>query len=190
MSKKRQRLILVGVFALFFIPVLTAWIMRHNPLLVGTVNKGVLLDPPRAISAQTLKIQRTPYPDAPLLSDSWSVITLTGNVCDDRCSESLYATRQARAGVNQNYDRVRRILVVTEALPEAPLASLTKQHPDLVVVIAPRVWLANFKGEMTPVPDTFVVDPRGFLFITYPQPTQPADLLKDLKRLLRISAVG
>ncbi len=190
MNQRRQRLILVGVFALFFIPVLSAWILRHNPLLVGTVNKGILLETPRAVSAAGLRVQHTPFPDTPLLRETWSLITLAGRICDDACSQNLYATRQARAGVNQNYDRVHRLLVVTQPLDASALSELRAQHPDLTVIVATQGWRQALTAALAHQPDTFVVDPRGFLFMTYPVPTQAADILKDLKRLLKISAVG
>lgn len=190
MNPRRQRLILVGVFALFFLPVLSAWLLRHNPLPVGTVNKGILLETPRAVSAAGLQVQHTPYPETPLLRETWSLITLAGQTCNDACSQTLYATRQARAGVNQNYDRVHRLLVATQPLDASALSELRAQHPDLTVAVATEDWLRAFTATLSPRPDTFVVDPRGFLFMTYPVPTQAADVLKDLKRLLRISAVG
>ena len=190
MSQRRQRLVLVGVFALFFIPVLSAWVLRHNPLLVGTVNQGILLERPRAITAAGLQVQHTPYPDLPLLEETWSVITVAGPACDDVCVKNLYATRQARASINKDYDRVRRLLVVTQSIPTADLEPITAAHPDLTVVVALRNWLEVFTRDISHRPNTFVVDPRGFLFITYPVPTQSADILKDLKRLLKISAVG
>jgi hypothetical protein len=190
MNQRRQRLILVGVFALFFIPVISAWVLRHNPVLFGTVNKGILLETPRVVSALGLQVQHTPYPDTPLLTQTWSVITVAGRTCDTNCNNNLYATRQARAGVNQNYDRVRRILVVTQTLSTQRLELLTRGHPDVTVVVAMPHWLHSLQGDIPHGPDTFVVDPRGFLFMTYPVPTQSADILKDLRRLLKISAVG
>ena len=190
MNQRRQRLILVGVFALFFIPVISAWVLRHNPVLIGTVNKGILLEPPRAVSAAGLQVQHTPYPDVPLLLKTWTVITVAARTCDADCTQNLYATRQARAGINKDYDRVRRILVVTHALPAAELEVLTREHPDLTVLVVTPAWLKTFEQDISHGPDTYIVDPRGFLFITYPVPTQSADIRKDLKRLLKISAVG
>ena len=190
MNQRRQRLVLVGVFALFFIPVLSAWVLRHNPPLVRTVNQGILLESPRAIAAAGLQVQHTPYPQLPLLEEAWSVITVAGPACDDACTENLYATRQARASVNKDYGRVRRILVMTQAISTEDLEPITAAHPDLTVVVAPQNWLEAFTRDISHRTNTFVVDPRGFLFITYPLPTQPADIFKDLKRLLKISAVG
>ena len=190
MNKRKQRIMLVGVFALFFVPIVLALVLRLNPALLGTVNKGVLIEPPRELNSAGLKVLMTPYPDVPLLRETWSVLTLSNGTCDEKCSQNLYATRQARTAVNKDYDRVRRVLVVTETLTSENLEKLKAAHPDLTVVVTAAAWLDAVRIGITKAADTYIVDPRGYLFISYPVPTQSSDLLKDLKRLLKISAVG
>ena len=36
----------------------------------------------------------------------------------------------------------------------------------------------------------YIVDPRGFLMMSYTPDTDPAGIIKDLKRLLRYSSIG
>lgn len=190
MSKRKQRLTIIGVFALFFLPVLAAYILRLNPIGLTTVNYGQLVEPPRLTSASELTVQHELEHSAKLFVEDWTMIVVGGAGCDLACSNTLDATRQARIAVNKDFDRVRRVLLTTGKLKQADADALLKQHPDLTFAIAPQSWIEDFTSAHESPSAVWLVDPRGFQFMVYPGKLNPTHLLKDLKRLLKISAVG
>ena len=190
MSRRKQRLVLVGVFALFFIPVLMAWLLRINPIQLNTVNYGVLLDPPRQTTAASLTIQHALENSAELFADDWTMVVVGTEDCAASCRENLIATRQARTAINKDFDRVRRILVTTQSVASDAREELLRLHPDLTLVTASATWVEKFTAAHAEPGAAWLVDPRGYQFMHYPGKLNASHILKDLKRLLKISAVG
>lgn len=189
MKLTQSRLVLIGIFALFFLPVLAALILRVNPVIVDTVNRGVLIDPPRSVSGQGLQVQKPPMRTSALFTKEWTVLTLWDGACEADCMQELYQTRQARAATNKDMTRIQRLLVLPSAAPAELLRTLEREHPDIAVAHAPDAWRSSYSQGLPEGARTSMVDPRGFLFIAYAAPIQAGDLLKDLKRLLKISAI-
>jgi len=105
--------------------------------------------------------------------------------CDARCTQSLYATRQARTIQGRERDRVQRVwLVIDDTAPEP---ALLEQHPDLQVARLSREALAGLPGGADRI---FLVDPLGNLVVAFPGEPDIGKVAKDIERLLRASRIG
>ncbi|MEM7406076.1 MAG: hypothetical protein AAF458_12330 [Pseudomonadota bacterium] len=190
MSKHNQRLAIVGIFAVFLLPVTLALLLRVNAVSLNTVNFGELLEPPRELSAQGLTLDHALAPQQPLFEDVWTVLILAPEGCAQACISVLDGTRQARTAVNKDYDRVLRLLVTPAPLTRNVREELLDNHPDLALAHAKPAWMRSINALKAPVPSVWLIDPRSFQFMSYPAPLEAGYLLKDLKRLLKISKVG
>ncbi|NKC15701.1 MAG: hypothetical protein GKR94_26935 [Gammaproteobacteria bacterium] len=191
-QRTKQRIGLIGVFALFFIPVVAALFLWANPRLLGalgTTNYGVLLPEARQITPPSLRSAAIVKGESPGFSEKWSMITLDSGSCSNACRARLHALWTAHVATNKDIDRVARVLLLPE--DAQPVADFTNED-GLAVFKVPLRWAQTLTGESDPFSPgrVYLVDPRGFVFMYYPDPLDARDLLKDLKRLLKISKVG
>ena len=190
MKRRQQRLTLIGVFAIFLIPIASAWYLRLNPIDGPTSNRGVLVDPPVQFNATNLTVRHAFNPPKTFLRDEWTIVMLTDGACGSACEQALHASKQARIAVNKDFDRVRRLLLTSQRQTPSVVETHIQEHPDLAVGSAGGEWRQQFEASAAgQVTAAYLVDPRGFQFMRYPAPLVSADLLKDLKRLLKISKV-
>ncbi len=194
--KASPRLVVLLLFALFFIPVLSAYLLNvFNPgwLPFGTTNHGTLLDPARAVPLKTLVGVDGERLQAEATPDKWTWLFIAPPACDEACQTSLYNMRQARLALGKDANRLRRVYVSTEPWEDTASASLMQEHPGLVLSVVAPDWVAAFAvDEQAPLEAgrVYLVDPQGFLVMYYEPQSAPAGLLKDIKRLLRISKIG
>lgn len=95
-------------------------------------------------------------------SGRWQLLLSVPRVCDELCQNWQSHLRQILILLGR--ERVETHLVIREETEEA------RQTPE-----ERKIWLA---------------DPLGNLILRYRQNQTPQDLLKDLKRLLKISKIG
>jgi cytochrome oxidase Cu insertion factor (SCO1/SenC/PrrC family) len=186
----RQRRFLVGLAALFFVPLGLSFYLfyGHSSLTPGNrVNRGALIDPVRPmppLSVALLGAGRT-APD--FLQHKWTILYANVGACTDICRAKLYDTRQVRLALDRDMGRVQRVLVADADCCDPQF--LQAEHPDLISVraadAAPLLeGLPQGSGRI------YVIDPLGNLMMSYAPDAAPKALLEDMKRLLRLSHIG
>jgi hypothetical protein len=97
--------------------------------------------------------------------------------------------RQLRLTQGKNMDRVERAWIITDdAAPEAP--SMTPDESTWRVRAAGSGAVKVFPAQAAMTDHIYLVDPLGNLMMRFPRDPDPSRMLKDLKRLLRLSQVG
>ena len=157
------------------------------PLVLGTLaywfgwgtgspgNYGELIGP-RALSGSQIVALR----------GKWVLVTIDAPACDAPCERKLYFMRQMRRATGKNQERVERLWLLTD--PRSPSAKLLAAIEGTHIVRADAALLRSFPG--TPSEHIYVVDPLGNLMMRYPRDPDPSRMLKDIKRLLKVSGVG
>ena len=172
---------MILVALLFVLPLLLAvslFVADWRP--GGSVNRGQLIIPP--MDAAGVELEALTGGGMHRFADRWTLLHTVEGTCDTSCLRRLYDTRQVRLAVGRDIDRVQRYLLVTDAHALADVDQA--QHPDLVVLRAPSEDVLSAEVGVR------IVDPLGNIMMRY-DPAQPADdMLKDLKRLLKLSTVG
>jgi hypothetical protein len=105
----------------------------------------------------------------------------------------LYNTRQVRAALGADRERVQRVFLAKGACCD--LEWLHAQQPDLVTVqasaaAAPLTTILEHAGRGPSADRVYLVDPLGNLMMCYAADARPKGMLEDLKKLLRLSHVG
>lgn len=164
-----------------------AFLYLAPPGMLGDASHGTLL---RATE---------PLPDVALsdprgqahgrLHGKWSLLYLGSRDCAARCRDALRRLRAAWLSLGSRAQRVQRVYVLpARAPPGAELQRLLRGHPGL--------WLWRLPTPGGSVRALFregtlvLLDPRGLPVLRYSGDTPPADVAKDLKRLLRASRIG
>ncbi|UTF59126.1 hypothetical protein [Gilvimarinus sp. DA14] len=188
-----QALLLMLVVAL---PMIAAYVIYHTGVGMpeGTVNKGKLLQPPQHLPDLPLRFADGGAWDFAEQPVRWRYVIPGSGSCDQVCRDNLYLTRQVHIRLNEKARRVERYYLLLDGAIEPQFAAyLEKEHPRLRIVEAPRAALndALAKTNETQNPDRagryFLMDQEGYLMMSYGPNTDGADLLKDVKKMLKTS---
>lgn len=198
-SGNRGRRQLVALAAVFFVPLAVAFWLYYgeSPLAPeGGTNKGDLIDPARPLPRVSLPVPTGEQTGPDFLVGQWTMLYIGRGTCDERCRKALYLTRQTRIALNKDFDRVQRVFLVSaDCCDDAFLAT---EHPDLRLVLlegseAERLLqpFPTYDGtDVTEAGRIYLVDPLGNLLMSYSEAAPDKALLKDLKKLLRLSHIG
>jgi cytochrome oxidase Cu insertion factor (SCO1/SenC/PrrC family) len=193
------RLKLIALASLFFGPLILAWVWYFAfPGTAPTArsNRGHLIDPAQPLP-ESIGL-RTPAGEAvnrSVFEDTWTLIYVDSGQCGEDCAQRLYEMRQVWASLHKNIGRVRRAYVTQGELPPGGVDALTEvAHKDIQSFIDPSGRLAEFfDGTVDQAGSNgfiYLLDPLGN-WVLYYKPGEPLrDMLKDLKRLLKLSHIG
>ncbi len=189
----KQRLTIIGVFALFMLPIVFALMLnlpgvRWSPF--GARNHGELLQPPPLLDdLELMAVDGGSLASKPL-TVGWSVLLSAPIPCAEACDAAIERLQRVRLSLGQNGGRVNWIWLVSgdRKLQAADVVTLRARYPALRVVrTVAEDGLPQVLQPREGRPTVYVVDPHGYLILRY-EPDAPArDLLKDLERLLRYS---
>lgn len=190
--RRRHRILLVGTFLLFFLPIVGAWLLNvfvPGWLPFGSTNHGTLVQPVRPLTPARLHRVDGAALDPGYLSGRWTLVHVPAGVCGGTCIDALERTRQVRQALGDDLHRVQQLLVLARS-GDTPVGDLP---PGATMAVAGTDWLAHFAfadASPWPSPGIYLVDPQGYLMMRYPREVDQRGLLSDLERLLKISKIG
>lgn len=172
---------------------------------LGTANRGALVQPPRQIDDATLLASdgaRFVYAN---VEPRWTmVIPVIDGRCDSICENNLYLTRQIHVALGKDFNRLRRVsvsetgpqdtvLTVQELSDERPAPDsfanfLALEHGGLEPLILPPGGTDQLFAETRAEPSSwYLVDPSGWIMMSYNKDLSYKDVIADLKFLLKNS---
>lgn len=193
----RQQFLLLAV--LFFAPLfaaITLYFVAPQWQPEGRTNYGTLIAPARPLPALTLLDAQGASVDVDVLRGRWSYVYVGARDCDQACAEKLYQIRQIRTLLNEKRLRVQRVYWAPDlASLQSAQAQLGAEHPDLQFLTEAGGGdaLARLFAEGAPQADPqalYLLDPLGNWLMLYPAASESRGILKDIKRLLRVSQIG
>lgn len=194
-KRLRGRLILAGLFVMFFAPVLTAlWLNVVKPgwLPLAATNNGTLVQPARLLEGTGLE----PFSADGHLEERWTLLLAPSRVdasCDQLCQGRLVEMNRTRVALGKEMDRLRVLVVLPESSERAAITELLDSHPGLDAAVASPSWSRQVEAARAAEGgpgQIFLVDPQAYLMMRYAPDATASEILKDLKRLLRISKIG
>ncbi len=182
------RLQLLLIALVFIGPlILAAWLYFGGTALQpeGRTNHGELLEPIVNI--------RDAVPESPLHEHNdghWLLVYPNEGVCDAACEFSLYTVRQSRLMLGKEMDRLGRVFLHGESLPDT--VYLAEEHEGLVALSDSRInaLLNNKRPKAVSAGGYYLVDPLGNLVMYFPPEIEPSDMVEDIKHLLKFSRIG
>ncbi|MEZ5568397.1 MAG: hypothetical protein R3E54_08690 [Halioglobus sp.] len=173
---------------------------------LGTANSGELVQPPRQIDDETLLNQAgVPYPYAEHEQLRWTMLVVGGALCDSFCERNLYLTRQIHLGMGKDFNRLRRLYVSEltvedtafslaslsdgQDAPDSLSALLAGEHRGMEALRLESGASERLFPEWLADPSTwYLVDPRGWIMMSYDADVSYKDVTSDLKFLLKNSS--
>lgn len=177
-TQRRNRIMLVAIFAIAMTSLALSYFLFFSARDGGvwaTTNEGDWVRP--ALSVADLPLQSSSG-ETVAPRPFWDLWVVSGGACDAACDQAVHEMRQLHVLLNKEADRVRRALVADDAAS----ATLREPFPNLAR------WRLTERSALTP--GIYVVDPIGNLVFRYPLTSPGKPVLKDLKRLLKVSQIG
>lgn len=187
MSLSRQQLTLIGIFALFFGPLLLVMLMRsswwqYQPS--GLKNRGHLVQPPVHLSLEQTRG----------MEDKWLILYELDQPCDETCTENVTALRQIHRAVGRHAEHLAIVLLDSGETEAGIKARLEEIYPGFNLVSdSGQTALSTLQtidsGITASTTDiqTYILDPMHNVVLAYQNDSDPTDIHKDLKRLLKWS---
>jgi len=187
-SQKKSRLQLAFIAVVFLGPlVVAAWLYNQGESHVpsGRTNSGALLEPIVSVSDHLSALAV-----AGQQGRSWLLIYANTAHCDDPCRSALYTYRQARLMLGKEMDRVGRVFLHGDSLPDTVF--LAEEHPGLITIEDSSLsgLLNNKRPAELLAGGYFLIDPHGNLVMYFQPDLDPAKMVDDIKHLLRLSRIG
>lgn len=199
---KKNRILLLLILASFVLPFVVGDLAyKLGWYKGGQTNNGQLIDPPVAFADFQARLPDGGAVGSEFVRSSWWLLYVVPDTCEAACRNRLFQMRQVRKALGREAERVQPLLVVTSSLSAETEDLLAKEFPGLARVTAERssvnAAFANAVPEAASAGNLFIMDPMGWLMLTYgPEPDEKAsvikaeDILNDLKKLLKASRIG
>ncbi|KZX58147.1 hypothetical protein A3709_01375 [Halioglobus sp. HI00S01] len=210
---RNNRLVLLTIIGIPVTMILTGtwlWYFVINGKLdlvdaLGTANMGTLVQPPRQLDDYPLLAQNGeagPYADLPL---KWTLLVVNNDpVCDATCENSLYMTRQIHIAMGKELNRIDRMYISEVPVVETQLgvAQLSDERPAPAsfaeyleaeqkgltpLVLGDRAFDQLFPELAADQTTWYLVDPAGWVMMSYTGDISYKDVISDLKFLLKNS---
>ncbi len=190
----RSRWIMLAFLATFFIPFVIGHLAYKSSWFEGSAtNKGDLINPPLALTDlgwQPLAGSAT----AP--AGHWWLTYYLPATCDLACEQGLDALVRLRLGMGRDRERVG-ILLLQEQASDVPAVAAKVPVLARGVVDASAMQLLQEQWANAETNHWLIMDPMGWIMLSYEVPTAPdalllraQDLIDDLMKLLKVSQIG
>ncbi len=188
--------ILIALCALPYIVGTLYYQFRKELPQVGTFNYGHLIDPPRELAGVELTLSGGQQIEISQFRKKWLLLYVLDGECTETCQKNIYFMRQIRKATAKDRFRINRLLVLDRAeLMTESLSKFLTGFPGMQVATPGDASKAGFysiigAGSGSIFRKIIVVDPLGNYMMEYIPDPDPKKLLKDVKRLLKVSRVG
>ena len=189
------RVALLIIAALFFLPLLLAWLMYSGVIDFhpqSTRNLGRLVQPPLPMSWEGVYLhEEDGQPVGQAFAGHWLILRAVPRPCTEACLTDIAGLRQVHRAAGRQQSRIRLALLhdFDDAEASCNLQSIYDvfqllRNPDN------SLWqtlegVARAGEPGAPASgSTFLIDPLGNIMLFYAAGSDPNDLKSDLKRLL------
>ncbi len=192
----KSRLILIGMFVFFAIPIVVVIIMYQYNWRPRSFSYGELIKPIIKINVSNhfelpLKKERENI-DRKLFDERWSFVYLTDK-CGIVCENRLHDLRQIHASFQKDIPRIQRVLITSDK----NINKIQEKYPDLIILNKPIESVVNLSSQFdTPLykainsNNVYIVDPMSNLMMLYTNKIKPTEIRKDIAKLLKSSWAG
>lgn len=199
---RRNRLLILVIFASFIVPMVAGHLAYTQKWYEGgKTNKGQLINPPVAFAGLSARdAAGQPLASAATKGKWWLVYVMPAS-CEQACRNRLFQMRQIRRATGKESERIRQVIVQTQAPTQETEALIAREFPDFLRVQAVPADVdhafAPFAAAASGLGNLYIMDPMGWMMLAYaPEADEKTsvikaeDVLKDIMKLLKDSRIG
>jgi hypothetical protein len=159
-----------------------------------SISHGQLIRPARPIELFRASTEHGDEMTKDYFEHYWSLVLVSNGGCNLECEAALFKMRQARFLTGKDIQRVQMIVLARQQTQVSPhLREVLRRFPKVELVFE-RALKFEDSNSAPPLQlnsgEVYIVDPLGNVMMHYPADSTTKGMLKDLKKLLRISKVG
>jgi cytochrome oxidase Cu insertion factor (SCO1/SenC/PrrC family) len=190
-QSRRHRWILGLFFIVIFGPVIFAWVLvqRNAQVSMKLNHHGDLIKPLQSIQSFT-ELNYAPY------QGKWLLLMIAPNECNQQQSDHIHDIHQLKIALGKETERVQPIFVSLSPASESSCKPLLTPYADIAQWSLSEHRFESQLGSFSHAlkrqaqGELYIVDPKGHIMMHYDASVPAGDVLKDLKRLLRVSKIG
>lgn len=196
-QQRKNRQLIIGIFALSIIPFSIAWFLAKNPdLTPSAINKGQLITPVITTEhADFSGFDSFSQENLKELEAHWLIVNVIPKAdCNDVCLDALHKSHQLRLMLSKELVRTRRAVLILDSNTAAETAENWWKEDGDLLRLKPNAAVIEklnllYNGQ---IPDgaLLLVDPLGNFMMQYAPQFNPYDVKSDLMHLLKISQIG
>ncbi|HEY3645366.1 MAG TPA: hypothetical protein VGM16_08515 [Gammaproteobacteria bacterium] len=178
-NRKKNRLTLLLLLAVFLVPALGSWLLYayRDQVHLGTTNKGEFVQPARKLDPVGLSLPVTYF------AHHQTLIYVAGPDCGNPCRDALRVMQATQQALGEKSALVQRLYLS----PRAPRPDLVAADPALTARgPVPNDTLKPFAQEDAPK-YIYLADPNGYVVMRWSLAQDPKFILIDLRHLLGAS---
>ncbi|MEI6191710.1 MAG: hypothetical protein WCP13_01345 [Nitrosomonadaceae bacterium] len=169
-------------------PIILSYLLYFLGTPSGSVNYGELMETKPLPEAILHRIDNTSF-SINQLRGKWVLLVIDSGVCEESCRKKLYYMRQVRLSQKTEMQRIERVLLIDD--DRIPEINIEKEFKGTWLINAKNnKLLGAIPAKVSQHDHIYVIDPLGNLMMRFPKDVDPSLMLKDLKRLLKISQIG
>ena len=190
-SNKNPYTLWFVVFA-FVAPAVVAYLMYFFGDIRSFTNHGEILNPVVDISALKLRDEENQLIPRDTLTYKWRIISFVGADCDESCNKRIHDMRQIHKSLAKDQHRVIRMIVHLDAPSTELNALIAREYPNALNMYGDEKDISSALGDSARIHEneTYIMDPIGNVMMRFTQDQPNQLLLKDLKKLLKVSQIG
>ena len=189
--------VMIVLFALPYVAAMYFY-MNRDSFELETSNYGALISPVQQLEDITFSTLNNESFQFSNYSGRWILVTVGNSNCLQACQENMYKIRQIRKAVGQERGRVERVFLLTDGNNISEFTKKLTGYQGMVVAKAYEADSSNFLDTFkygntdnhSIENGIFIVDPLGNFMMSYPEGADAEEILKDVRRLLKVSKIG
>lgn len=194
-QRQHGRRTFMGILLTFFGPLALAIFLFANLELwnpSSTANHGQLMDPVRPLPYLNLQQPSGETLTLEAIKGRWTLVLVADGDCDLLCQTDLFKMRQARAALGRDLVRVQYLYLALDDRSRSAGEKMQSEHPKMLLgsVHAQDKNQQILAFEQQPQGFVYLLDPLGNLVLRYDDESTTKGIIKDLKRLLKVSKIG
>ena len=187
----RSQFKLIIIMSIFILPFFIAYLMLDNyspGKSYSTTNYGDLVKPMVNINNTILDTSNN---EKSLPKGKWLLIYYANTQCNEDCLHDIYLMRQVNTALGKDMDRLKRLFLSDKVLDEDTEINLLRSYPNLTLIKnKPNKIHVLIKEISDNKNSLLLVDPLGNVILRYNSNFDGKKLLKDIKKLFKLSRVG
>ena len=173
--------------------------------MLGTANSGTLVQPPRQLDGFDLTQGEGLPQQYSDLTRKWTFLVPGTAACNETCEEMLYTTRQIHIAMGKQFNRIQRVYLSDSPVANTAMSFDTRSDNHPAPASFEEYLAAEHRGmnaftiaaqphqellaEHLTNPDTwYLVDPAGWIMMSYDAKVDYKGVISDLKFLLKNSS--
>jgi cytochrome oxidase Cu insertion factor (SCO1/SenC/PrrC family) len=178
------------LIAVFVVPLLIAivmYAMRDYMPTTKTVSHGELIHPAQPIKTLAIQSASNEAIDLQGLTGKWTYLVYSPNGCDLQCEASLFKLRQTKKATGRELNRIQSVLLTDANKVGGEILDRNQRTR-----VGRLLKLETESDTQNQLEQGFIylIDPIGNLMMKYDPSSTSKGMLKDIKKLLKISNIG